>query len=475
MRKSLEQVYVMIQSNKLESTDVIESQVNDWFWLGKLLSNQDILLYQEIVEGDLVEHDERVFSKKIPTWSKQIRTHLTAKNNQVSCECYVENGYLAQTILLSFERYKEMQSLIEDYIDCRMMNKGLYAYIRDYQEYLSHNLFYLEERDQYIEQELPLLRKMKNDEHETVVDCSQLSGYDLMYERLCLTSCWKMWFSSLYYHLVPKQAFLDVQQVDSIEELDNEVIKIKLFDSPVDWPIPANQHFQKLFRKQLGFDQIEWINGVGVLEDPYAEFIKAPQMIQMIQYQNDYLQPIEKNKATHFVSRMFNYTEQVYIESRQHGQLNYQAYFPFEIKETKENLAYWLLNTEYCLDGGTEAFTYYIDYYLRALQKLSMYKKQATVLKFYLPEKAFNQLALDNLVQSLTEKKYLIYPSLDNNHYLVVKYGQTMSIQFEQANKLREDTKNWRQPTEDEIKEKQESLDDKIKNFFHQNSVKKEE
>ncbi|MGX7030933.1 hypothetical protein ACWN8B_06185 [Vagococcus zengguangii] len=475
MRKSLEQVYLMIQFNKLESIDVIESHIKDWFWMGKIISAGEPLTYQELVDDHTINYSETAFLHKIVSWSEEAETHLIAKNTHLSCECYVENGYLAQTILMPFERFHDVKRIVEDYLDQKMQEQGLYAYIRDYQEYLSHNLFYLDERKQYLVHDLPNLRQMKNDQSEIVIDCSQLSGYDLMFEKLCLTSCWKMWFSSNYYHLIPKQAFLDVQQVDRIDVLDNEVVRIMLFDSPNNWQLPANLSFQRLFRKQLGFDQIEWINGVGVLEDPYAEFIKAQHMIQMIQYQNENMQPVAKTQATHFISRLFNYSEHVYLEARRSGQLNYQAYFPFETIDTKESLAYWLLNTEYCLDNGVEALTYYIDYYLRALRKLSKQDNRPTLLRFYLPEKAFNQLSEDQLINALLDKQYLVYPAIDKNHYLVVKYGQTISVRFDQANYLRSDAKNWRQPEEKLDDETKERFEDKIKDYFMRNRIKKED
>ena len=473
MGKSLEQVYLTIQFNKLESIDVIGSHIKDWFWIGKIISSGERLTCQEIMEDETINYSETTFLDRINDCSQATQSHLVLKNLHLSCECYIENGYLTQTILMTFERFCEVKRIIEDYLDQKMQQQGLYAYIRDYQEYLSQNLFFLDEREQYLEKDSLNLRKMRNDEHQIVIDCSQLPGYDLIVDKLCLTSCWKMWFSSNYYHLIPKQAFLDVQQVDKIEELPGEIVKIMLFDSPNHWQLPSNLVFQRLFRKQLGFDQIEWINGVGVLEDPYTEFIKTPKMMQMIQYQNEQMQPVAKTEASHFVSRMFNYSEKMYVEARRRGQLNYQAYFPFETIDTKESLAYWILNTEYCLDYGIEALTYYIDYYLRALQKLSTQEKRPTLLKFYLPEKALDLLSLQKLMVSLSDKKYLVYPAIEKNHYLIVKYGQTISVKFDEATQLREDAKNWCQPEEGKESETPQRFDDKIKNYFSRDRVEK--
>lgn len=280
---------------------------------------------------------------------------------------------------------------------------GVFAYVRSLEEYLSHNIQSLSDREEdelTFPQDLP---KMYNEEREIIVDCSQLAGFDVSFRSLCLTSCWKMWVTSAYYHFIPKKAFLDVQQVERIEELANDVVQITLYESPFEWRKERNIAFQYLYRDQLGFDQFEWSNGVGVLREPYTEFVQLGTRTQMIQYQNTSLQPTMKSQARHFTTHLYGMTELDHIEGRRFGQLNERAYFPWQDVSKKTMLAYWILNPLYTLDSGVNAFSFYIQQYLDAKLKSESEDHYQAILRFYVPGELLTGLPLDELTQSLGE------------------------------------------------------------------------
>ncbi len=287
---------------------------------------------------------------------------------------------------------------------------GLYAYIRCIDEFLSNNTQSMRDR---LEEEIDSpadLPKMYDDQQEVIIDCSQLPGYDSYFKGLCFTACWKMWYAPDYYYVIPKQAYLDVQQVEDIVELQHDVIRVRLYENPLSWNHPHNVEFQFSYRDQLGFDQLEWSNGVGVLREPCTEFIRIGTNTQMIQYQNESLQPTTKSTARHFTTRVYNYENHHYLEGRRFGTLNNRAYFPWRDATKKVMLAYWILNPSYMLDQGIHAFEFYIKQYIKAAISDEETRNYRAVLRFYLPEEAIETMSVDNLVQHL-----------DSNHINVKK------------------------------------------------------
>ena len=137
---------------------------------------------------------------------------------------------------------------------------------------------------------------------EIVIDCNQFAGYDVFYNGFCLTSCWRMYFSEYYERVLPLVIIKDAQQVEQIQTMEEGVVMVELYRDPFQWDHPANLSYQRLFRDQIGVDQLTWDNGVGILREPFIEYAFGHQLIQTIQYQNDRLQPTVKRKATHFIT-----------------------------------------------------------------------------------------------------------------------------------------------------------------------------
>ena len=409
----MEKTNKMYMVNQFETTTLTELKecLLDWLFFVRIVTTPTTFRFgDEPIEAfdfsnirlkiDDLERQED-FWIKIIAEDGEFQIHLTGKR-------FLERTILKLPVFLSHEL------MIENYYDSRMEKFGIYGFMRPLNEYLYNNIEKVGKRTFETTEETDQLPKRYNDTKEVVIDCNQLAGFDLCYKGLCFTSCWKMYFSDVYFSIIPKQIFLEIQQVHSVEQLKNQRIKITLFANPINWTKEVNQTYQRLFRDQLGFDQLGWNNGIGVLRSPYIEYAFKEETIQTVQYQNKQFQPVEKQKATHFVTRSYNLLNKEYVENRTYGILNAQAYFPWIDENNQKMMNYRVLDPNLALDNGITAYEFYIRQFLEINVNDEKYQNFTSVLRFYLPKEAiatvpFNALKdklVDTTISNLKQKEH---------------------------------------------------------------------
>ncbi|MGY3746510.1 hypothetical protein ACWN8P_04570 [Vagococcus salmoninarum] len=397
-------LYVVTKETHKNQLSLINS-LNNWGILGQLLGiNQVYHLKIDNHESDLSFSQFTDFLNK-KEFEFESRIVLTLKNQQEELSYVYSNQTSHQRFLLIEETYVTNQNLLEDYVNQLMEKTGSYAFIRPLAEFLSHNLQTFQERQLEnldFPKELPV---MYDQNHQEIVDTSQLSGYDYQLEELTFTSCWQMWYTRDYFQVIPKKVFLDLQQVTSVSAISEKTVKVVLYSDPHLWQHSQNIKFQFLFRDQLGFDHLEWRNGVGVMREAYTEFTTFNNGTQMIQFQNSSLQPTTKLKARHFTTRLFNGPTNQYVEGRRYGVLNENAYFPWRDEKNKQLIAYWTINPIYMLDSGLKAFEFYIKQYIEVFNQQMINSEYQGVLRFYLPGEALSNLPLEQLKERHHMKK----------------------------------------------------------------------
>lgn len=441
MSNEPQQLYIVTQLRSFASNQAIRETVSDWLTLCQILVTPQKYYIDD--DTDLLDFDYEVIKRRIESleMSQEGDTLLSLKAVEGEFSIHIFQGHIRERLLINEALYQENQLVVDDYINKRMEKNGLYAYIRSIDEFLSHNTQSMSDR---LEEEIASpadLPKMYDEQQEVIVDCSQLPGYDSYFKGLCFTACWKMWYAPDYYYVIPKQAFLDVQQVEDIVTLNHDVIQVTLYNDPLAWEHPSNLRFQFCYRDQLGFDQLEWSNGVGVLREPCTEFIKIGANTQMIQYQNDSLQPTTKGTARHFTTRVYNYDTHHYLEGRRFGTLNNRAYFPWRDATKKVMLAYWILNPSYMLDEGIHAFEFYIKQYIKAAVSDEDTKNYRAVLRFYMPEEAIAAMSVDNLVQHLDTNQINVKKRNSKKHLLQIETDDVdLHVEFVDVSQLESPT-----------------------------------
>lgn len=396
------QLYVVNQLRMKKKEDIFEL-VQDWLILIRILFEPTFMQF------DTSDHKE--FSlEEVNSFLKEVAHNeyfmLSIGNSENVFTIQRSKANLLEKLIIDQELFAEQQTIINDYQMTRLSRNGIYGYARSHDEYLYNNTESIQQRKIFESPEqTEKLPKMLNNQGETLVDCNHLPGFDLFYDGLCLTSCWRMFFTKYYYRIILKQILLDIQQVELIEELDNDLLMIELYRDPTNWDHPANLKFQQFFRDQMGFDQLVWNNGVGILKDPYIEYAERGKAIQTVQYQNSRLQPIEKKQATHFVTRYYDDAKQIYREKRMFGLLNSQAYFPWVDENHLTMMNYKILNPQMTIDEGINAYEYYIRNHLEIDVKDENYENYTAILKLYIPENVLTDLPIEKIRTRLSDIK----------------------------------------------------------------------
>ncbi|WP_086312121.1 hypothetical protein A5821_003395 [Enterococcus sp. 7F3_DIV0205] len=395
--KKTEKIY-MVASRADFSLEDLKRDVLDWLSFLRIVTIPESYRF-----GDekIQTFDVQTIVQRIQQLTEEENLWIKVNSQGGEFQLHISKLTLHERTILEGSIFLANQVMIEDYCDTRMARNGLYAYIRSLDDYLYNNVETIEKRTFETDSEIAKLPKRYNNNKAVIVDCNHLAGYDVYFKGLCLTSCWKMYYSNLYYQVIPKPIFLEVQQVQAVEEIDNQVIKVTLFNDPFKWDLPVNLKYQRLFRDQMGYDQLAWNNGTGVLRPPYIEYAFVEDVTQTVQYQNSYYQPVEKKNATYFVTRSYDKLHQKYVVNRTKGILNAQAYFPWIDEKSRKMMNYRVLNPEMAIDEGLSAYEFYIRQFLEIDVLDKKYDDFTSVLRFYLPKEAMKQLPLEALWDKL--------------------------------------------------------------------------
>lgn len=395
-------IYMMAQY-KDNSWEQWISLILDWLKFIRIVgAPQTIVFNEEPSEFFKIEEVE----KRVYSFSTTEKMWIKIDSNIGEFQLFLNNLSIREHNLMDFDSYSANKNMIEDYFDQRLVEAGIYGYIRSFDEYLYNNVETLEKRTFENESEQRKLAKYLIKDGGVAVDCNQLNGYDMYCESLCFTSCWKMYYSRVYYQIIPKIIFLELQQVQEITELPNDCIKISLFEDPLAWDLTVNEKYQYFFRDQIGFDQFNWENGTGVLRPVFIEYLFTETSIQTVQYQNDYFQPTEKNQATHFVTRSYNLNNQTYVEERTKGTLDLPAYFPWIDEMNSHMMTYRIINPYQTTDNGVTAYEFYIRELLEINVLNSKYQKFILTLTFYIPEEAISNVPFKFLESKMVDVNF---------------------------------------------------------------------
>jgi hypothetical protein len=387
-------IYAFIQATQL-TDEKMQEQISNWFALVRLsFTPTSYYLNQKDIRSYNIEEVRSLLERSVD----EVNFELILTDGQNESSIHVVQEAVLQRHLFTFDVFQQARELLLSYMDTTMAQGGLFGYIRPYDEFLNHNVESIEKRKEFqSSEEIAELPKRKSHGEEIVVDCNQFAGYDVFYNGFCLTSCWRMYFSEYYERILPLVIIKDAQQVEQIKTLESGIVMVELYQDPYHWDYPTNLSYQRLFRDQVGIDQLTWDNGVGILREPLIEYAFGNQLIQTIQYQNNRLQPTVKRKATHFVTRNFDLVNEIYQERRVYGLLNAQAYFPWIDQSAMRMMDYIILKPQFTLDNGLEAYEFYIRNHLEVNYTREHFEEYTVCLQFYLPKEAMENLPIDAL------------------------------------------------------------------------------
>lgn len=371
---------------------------------------------------------------------------LRITDGQNESNFHFQKGKMLEQHLLDAQLFQKHRQMILNYTEVQM-KLGLCAYIRDYQEYLYHNQESLTARLAFQSyEEIEKLPKLRLPSGQVVVDCNQFAGYDLYHGGCCLTSCWRMYFGPTYQQILPLEIIQDVQQVEQARWLSNDVLLVELYRDPFRWQETRNLAFQRLFRDQIGIDQLAWTNGTGILREPYIEFSRSKGVIQTVQYQNDDFQPTTKKQATHFVTRVFDLQKKQHHVKRVKGSLNTKAYFPL-VDENRMRMASKVsLNPGLTLDNGLAAYEFYLRNHLEIplITQDQSYQEYLVLLKVYLPSEYAKDIPYDALKSRMSDVKFSRLKKRRKRYFVDLNKGENhLRVMFLEQSELENEKNVW--------------------------------
>lgn len=434
--KKEEKLLLSIQYRLLEE-QAIRKHIQDWLVFVRILFEPKKMCIDE-TKQELFSLTRCLKLLKSAGDKEDLTLHVSDDENEASFRLVA--GNLLERHLLTKGLFKRNQKLILDYTEVQMKTKGLFGYLRSYDEYLHHNVDTPDKRLRFqTAEEISCLPKIIRPHGDLVIDCNQFPGYDIFYKGYCLTSCWRMYFSRYYHKVIPLAVIEDVQQVEQVRRIAPDVILVELYRDPFHWDRECNLHYQRMFRDQLGVDQLAWDNGIGILREPFIEYAYSDNMIQTVQYQNDRLQPTEKKAATHFVTRTFDLVRDQQQVKRVRGTLNAQAYFPWVDEQRMKMMNYLVLNPGYALDDGLQAYMFYIRNYLEIEidPKDGRYHEYLVVLNIYLPDEHAQAIPYQQLKQEMADIKFSRLKKRRGERYFDLKKGKNhLRVNFLQASSM---------------------------------------
>ncbi|MDR3157050.1 MAG: hypothetical protein LBT69_03965 [Lactobacillales bacterium] len=395
------------------SLEGLQEALFDWLSLARILTIP-MIFRENKKQRVLFDLDD--VTQRIKMISKETDVWWSLEAGNAKFQVHVRGKTLFCSNFLSKELFAKYESLIDNYFVSRLEENGIFGYLRSSDEYEFNNISHLKLRTFDTPEELEKLPKCYDSDWNVAVDCNQLAGYDLLHEGLMLTSCWRMFFSKHYYCYVPKAVFEAVQQVYQVRSHKSDLLEITLFKDPWNWDAEVNLNYQRLFRDQVGFDQLAWGNGVGLLREPYIEFAFEERCVHTVSYLDQQGQPISKKQASIFVTRSYDFKEGQYVEHHLKGRLNAQAFFPWIDESKKKMMNYCVLNPEYALDKGACAFEFYIREFLELeLDEDSSYHQYLPILRFYIPKIEMFKVPFEIVSKKMSDVEFqkIKYPGND--------------------------------------------------------------
>lgn len=92
--------------------------------------------------------------------------------------------------------------------------------------------------------------------NEKVIDVEYNPGHNHYFEGIWFGSCYQMWFGRPYYQYIEKEKLKSFSNCYENVELDNEVIRIRLYENIWDYDKRKSRKIQWDFRRSVGMDVV---------------------------------------------------------------------------------------------------------------------------------------------------------------------------------------------------------------------------
>ncbi|TSE04798.1 hypothetical protein [Aquimarina algiphila] len=210
--------------------------------------------------GKGITYGSKVFRKKYFEKFKNQEKDFTLQiwdnneNDLIITEPAHRNTHQAISLRIHISMYEEVYSILKKYV----LDKVIVGYAHQYYDaYLQRAYNATAYRVKKME---PPKDKIYYDEEDSrgieYVDISNNPGRDKLVSNMWLTSTWRMWFGKKFYKEVDKTHLKNFKQADQIEELDNNILFIQLYDDPFKPELAENRNKQQAFRDHIKMEEL---------------------------------------------------------------------------------------------------------------------------------------------------------------------------------------------------------------------------
>lgn len=249
-------IMIYFKAENINSNDVK-------MWFNKMCFFQpNEMRCKKYTKGKSKEYDENIFYLKIHGEVNDTqRGNITIYDNNNSIS--MVKGALSTSIItlsstLTYKIYEEnKEDILEIANDFIMNNYGISAYICSLEDWFwQHN-----EDIQMYElkgKSMEGIKIKKSDifPDDDIVDIEYNPGSSHVVNGIWFGSCWKMWYGKEYYKYIPKEILMNFNNCYENKQLENDIIRITLYESPWDYDKKENRDRQWNFRKTVGVDEV---------------------------------------------------------------------------------------------------------------------------------------------------------------------------------------------------------------------------
>ncbi len=100
------------------------------------------------------------------------------------------------------------------------------------------------------------LKIFRNQYGEKEVDLSDRPGRRAHHPKFTYCGASQMWFGEAFYNIIPKEKICSFDKALAINQLENNVLHVHLYETIFDGDRPDNQAVQRAFREHLEIDKI---------------------------------------------------------------------------------------------------------------------------------------------------------------------------------------------------------------------------
>lgn len=174
--KLTNKMFITIQYINLND-QMIKRHLQDWLVFTRLLyTPAKMIINHEKAQPFSLRRVHQLLNKL----TEHEDLEFVVKNGPNESYFHLVDGNLLEKHLVTQDIFLKQKQMILNYMDIKMSKRGLFGYLRSYDEYLYHNTEEIKMRLAFEEtQAIEQLPKIRNQKNEIVVDCNQFAGYDI--------------------------------------------------------------------------------------------------------------------------------------------------------------------------------------------------------------------------------------------------------------------------------------------------------